>query len=136
MDESFIQAVWRRAGNVCEYCLIPQTYYPAPFQIDHIIATQHGGPTLLSNLALSCLHCNSHKGPNIAGRDSVTKKLTPLFNPPRHRWHRHFRWEGSVLIGRTPIGRVTVAVLNMNGTFLQRLREALMVDGLFPPPQA
>jgi len=58
--------------------------------------------------------------------------LTPLFNPRRHRWARHFRWRGAYVIGRTPIGRVTVAVLNMNGEFLVRLRQALIEDRLFP----
>ena len=112
---------------------MPQDFYPVPFQIDHIIARQHDGRTIAANLALSCLHCNSYKGPNIAGRDKNTKKLTPLFNPRRHRWARHFRWRGAVIVGRTPIGRVTVAVLNMNGEFLVRLREELMRDDMFPP---
>jgi hypothetical protein len=85
MDESLIQLVWTRAAGACEYCLMPQGYYPAPFPIDHIIARQHDGPTVSRNLALSGLHCNSHKGPNIAGRDRTTKQLTPLFNPRRHR---------------------------------------------------
>jgi hypothetical protein len=35
--------------------LMPQAHYPAPFQIDHIIARQHAGPTVLANLANSCL---------------------------------------------------------------------------------
>src|SRR5258708_609394 len=107
-------------------------YFPAPFQIDHILAKQHGGLTRFGNLALSCLHSNSYKGPNIAGRDRTTRRLTPLFNPRRHRWSRHFRWSGPILVGRTPIGRVTVAVLNMNGELLVRLREELMIDGVFP----
>jgi hypothetical protein len=133
MDESLIELVWDRAGGACEYCLMPQQFYPVPFQVDHVIARQHGGPTAPGNLALSCLHCNAHKGPNIASRDRITRQLTPLFNPRRHRWPRHFRWDGPILVGRTPIGRVTVAVLNMNDEFLVRLREELMVDGLFPP---
>lgn len=94
---------------------------------------QHDGHTVLSNLALSCLHCNGHKGPNIAGRDRRTRKLTPLFNPRRHRWQRHFKWNGPRIVGRTPIGRVTVAVLNMNDDHLVRLREELLKDALFPP---
>ena len=130
MDELLIDLVWSRAGGACEYCLMPKAFYPAPFPIDHIIARQHDGPTVSRNLALSCLHCNSHKGPNIAGRDKITKQLTPLFNPRRHRWTRHFKWDGPYILGRTPIGRVTVGVLNMNSDFLVRLREELMKDGL------
>ncbi len=132
MDRALVELIWNRAGNACEYCHIPQAFYPAPFEIDHVIARHHEGPTIASNLALSCIHCNSHKGSNIAGRDWVTRKLTPLFNPRRHRWARHFRWDGPYLRGRTPIGRVTVAVLNMNGPFLVQLREQLIAEGLFP----
>jgi hypothetical protein len=111
-----------------------QGFYPVPFEIDHIIALQHGGPTILSNLALCCIHCNSHKGPNIAGLDPQTKRLTKLYNPRRHRWKRHFQWAGAHLIGLTAVGRTTILVLNMNGPFLKGLREALLAEGMFPPP--
>jgi 5-methylcytosine-specific restriction endonuclease McrA len=85
MDEWKAKEVRRRPDNVCEYCRMPQAYYPTvPFPIDHIIARQHGGPTTLGNLALSCFHDNSHKGPNITGIDRVTRKITKLFNPRRH----------------------------------------------------
>jgi hypothetical protein len=112
---------------------MPQEYYPASFEIDHIIARQHGGRTAPGNLALSCLHCNNHKGPNIAGLDPLTRRLTRLFNPRRHRWEWHFRWNGPMLVGRTAIGRVTIAVLAMNGPYLMGLREELIEEGLFPP---
>lgn len=112
---------------------MPARYYPVPFAIDHIIARQHRGKTVRGNLALACLHCNSYKGPNIASLDPRTGKLTRLFNPRRHAWHRHFRWHGAHLIGLTPIGRATVAVLNMNAAFMVRLREELIEENLFPP---
>ncbi len=132
MDELVVREVWRRAGNTCEYCRIPQEYYPAPFQVDHIIARQHGGVSASRNLALACLHCNGHKGPNIAGMDPRQKRLTALFNPRRHKWERHFRWRGAYLVGRTALGRTTVAVLNMNGAYLLGLRQELLEEGLFP----
>jgi len=56
-----------------------------------------------------------------------------LFNPRRHKWVRHFRWQGGYLLGRTPIGRVTIAVLNMNAPFRVALREGLIEQGIFPP---
>jgi hypothetical protein len=52
MDEALMLAVWQRAENACEYCRIPQLLYPAPFEIDHIIARQHGGRTIFNNLDL------------------------------------------------------------------------------------
>src|SRR5439155_23026889 len=101
-----------RAGHVCEYCRMPQAYYPTVvFPIDHVIARQHRGPTTWGNLALSCLHCNSHKGPNLTGIDPRTKRLTRLFNPRRQKWERHFRWDGPFVRGRTAVGRTTVVVL-------------------------
>jgi hypothetical protein len=133
MDESVAQEVRRRARHACEYCHVPQASYLTPFEIDHIIARQHGGPTVLSNLALSCLHCNAHKGPNIAGLDPLTKKLTKLFNPRRHKWARHFGWDGPYLVGKTPIGRATIAVLAMNDPDAVQARADLIAEGLFPP---
>lgn len=133
MDDAVVRGIRRRAGHACEYCRIPQRLYPAPFQIDHIVARQHGGATALANLALACLHCNGHKGPNIAGLDPKTGQLTALFHPRRHKWHRHFRYRGALLVGRTAVGRTTVAVLNMNGPYLLQLRQELIQEGLFPP---
>lgn len=132
MDEVLIRLIRRRAEDRCEYCLIPAVYYPAPFQINHVIARQHAGLTVMANLAFSCLHCNSHKGPNLAGIDPITRKLTPLFNPRRHKWKRHFRWNNVLLVGQTPIGRTSIAVLNMNDFFLIQLRETLIAENLFP----
>jgi len=134
MDESLIRLVWQRAESHCEYCRMPQSYFPIPFQIDHIIARKHKGPTTPGNLALSCFHCNSHKGPNLAGIDPVTRHLTPLFHPRRHKWSRHFLWRGGYLMGKTAIGRTTIDVLEMNGAFLLELRLELLAEGIFPPP--
>jgi hypothetical protein len=132
MDESLAEQVLRRAGGVCEYCRMPQVFYPTvPFPIDHVVARQHGGQTAANNLALSCLHCKSHKGPNIAGVDPRTRVLTRLFNPRRNKWERHFRWDGPFLIGRTATGRVTVGVLAMNDPDLVAVRQALIEGGRF-----
>ena len=134
MDEALAQAVRERAGNACEYCRMLQAFYPTvAFPIDHIIARQHRGPTALSNLALACLRCNSNKGPNIAGIDPVTRKLTRLFNPRRHRWGRHFHWDGPRIVGRTPVGRATLQVLGMNDPRVVAVRQALIEEGVFPP---
>jgi hypothetical protein len=133
MDAALIRLVWRRAKNRCEYCQLPQEYDDRPFEIDHIIARKHRGPTAAGNLALSCFRCNSFKGSDISGRDKKTGKLTPLFNPRRQNWATHFRWQGVVLVGRTPVGRVTVALLHINDTLRAELREELIAEGVFPP---
>jgi hypothetical protein len=82
---------------------------------------------------LELLYCNSFKGSDISSIDSVTRKLTPLFNPRRHKWSRHFRWEDANLVGRTAIGRVTVELLKINDPFRVEFREDLMAEGQFPP---
>lgn len=62
MDQALQDEVWERAGAACEYCRMPQALDPLPFQIDHIIAEQHGGETESANLALACLSCERENG--------------------------------------------------------------------------
>jgi hypothetical protein len=134
MQSSLQRQVRHRAKNRCEYCLIHQRHDPFyTFPIDHIIAEQHGGPTVAGNLALSCLRCNLHKGPNIAGKDPLTKKLTPLFHPRRHKWSYHFQLDGPRIMGVTAIGRTTVKVLAMNHPDAVMLRESIIIEnGAWP----
>jgi len=54
MDRALDRTVRRRAGDRCEYCLIPQSPFRMRFPIDHIVARQHGGATVEANLALCC----------------------------------------------------------------------------------
>jgi hypothetical protein len=133
MDEALARLVRERAQECCEYCRLPQAYSVLTFEVDHVIARKHGGPTVPGNLALSCFYCNSAKGPNIADLDPRTGRLTGLFHPRRHRWARHFRWNGPVLVGRTPVGRTTIVVLGINDPEAVAMRQALMDAGLFPP---
>ena len=63
MNEALQRLVWDRAENTCEYCRLPQSLDVLPFQIDHIIAEQHHGPTVAENLAFSCLNDNLHFEP-------------------------------------------------------------------------
>jgi HNH endonuclease len=134
MEAALIREVRRRAKDCCEYCLMPQRYYPTvPFPLDHIIARQHGGRTESSNMAVACLHCNSHKGPNIAGLDPRTRKLIPLFHPRKHKWPRHFRFVGPTIVGRTAIGRATVVVLALNDPDFIAVRLALTAESRWPP---
>jgi hypothetical protein len=52
MDRALRDLVWRRAGNCCEYGRMPQQFDDTAFEIDHVIAGSHGGPTRASNLQL------------------------------------------------------------------------------------
>jgi|SRR5947209_5057201 len=133
MDEDLVGLVRRRALDCCEYCRMPQPGTSLPHEIDHIIAMKHGGLTGASNLALACFACNHHKGPNIAGVDPVSRTVVRLFHPRRHKWSRHFRWNGAMLVGRTPLGRATVAVLEINRPYRIDVRNALIAEGVYFP---
>jgi hypothetical protein len=133
MDRTLEELIWQRARSHCEYCQMAQEFDRIPFEIDHIIALVHGGPTRAGNLALACFLCNSYKGPNLAGIDSHTRRIVPLFHPRRHKWGRHFRWNGPVLEGRTPTGRATVTVLKINLPHRVAHRAALIDEGTFGP---
>ncbi len=113
---------------------MPFLNYRLPFQVDHITARQHGGPTDSGNLAFACFHCNRHKGPNIAGLDPATGQVVRLFHPRTDSWSEHFRLEGATLAGLTSIGRATVQVLAMNEPEFVAVREALMMEGVYPQP--
>jgi hypothetical protein len=112
---------------------MPQRFYRVPFQVDHIIAQQHGGPTTLENLALSCLHCNTHKGPNLARVDPETGQIVRLFHPRQDSWEEHFAWDAHILVGLTPIGRATIRCLAINHPDCRAVRAALLQEGEFPP---
>jgi hypothetical protein len=132
MDRALEELVWRRARFQCEYCHMPQGHEEFGHQIDHVIARKHGGPTAAGNLALACFPCNNHKGSDLAGVDPITRKLTKLFNPRRHKWERHFRWQGPYLVGKTAIGRTTIRVLEINDQARVDLRQVLLEGGDFP----
>jgi hypothetical protein len=135
-DPVLEQFVWQRANSICEYCRMPHGLTVLPFQIDHIIAQQHRGPTVPENLALACLLCNVHKGTNIASHDPVTAALVPLFHPRNDDWATHFEWDGPVLIGLTPIGRATIEILAINLKARVLVRTSLIREGVFPPRPA
>jgi len=134
MNKPLDRQVRRLALDRCEYCHIPDGTIQLRHVLDHVIARQHGGKTTLGNLVLCCGRCNQFKGPNIAGLDPKTGKLTPLFHPRRDTWREHFRWSGPRLIGTTPIGRTTVAVLSINLPLRVAIRRVLIEEGRFPPP--
>jgi hypothetical protein len=135
MESTLEQRVWRRAKARCEYCQLAQALSPLPHEIDHIIARKHGGETAPDNLALACFFCNSYKGPNIAGVDPESRRIARLFHPRRDRWRAHFAWDGPRLAGRTRIGRVTIAVLEINHPKFVALRALMIQEGDFPPSQ-
>ena len=127
MDATTKRLVRERAGNLCEYCRLHQDHSPlATLQIEHINPRKHGGTDALENLALACIDCNLSKSSNIAGRDPDTSQITPLFNPRVDSWSDHFEFEGAHIMGKTPVGRTTIYVLNMNSDYQLEFRAALL----------
>jgi len=134
MDAALREHVRERAGNRCEYCRIHQDQDPFfTFPVDHTIARQHGGKTESDNLCLSCYRCNSHKGPNIASIDPDTKEMVRLFHPRQDNWTEHFTWRRAPIVGHTPVGRATVALLAINHPDYVLLRESILEKETFAP---
>ncbi|MEM7315981.1 MAG: HNH endonuclease, partial [Planctomycetota bacterium] len=63
--------------------------------------------------------------PNIAGWIAETDEIIRLFHPRKDEWSTHFEWQGPLLIGRTPIGSVTIDVLRINHPDAMSVRQAL-----------
>lgn len=132
MNEALRQLVRERADGRCEYCRLPDAHPPAePFHLEHIVARQHGGLTILENLAWACHRCNRHKGTNLSGVDPDTGAVVPLFHPRRDVWKEHFEVEGYRLRGLTPTGRATVWLLQMNAERRLDRRAELIRRGWF-----
>ena len=128
--ESVRASVRRRAGDRCKYCRLRQEYCEFTHHIEHIVARQHLASDNLDNLALACHFCNRKKGPNLAGIDPVTGEITTLFHPRRDDWQDHFRWNGMLIEGLSPVGRATVKVLALNDGKRMRLRLQLFEKGV------
>ena len=134
LPEDVRQLVAERAGYRCEYCLVPEAQSFIPHQIDHIIAQKHYGGSTLDNLAFSCALCNKRKGSNVASFDRDTDQVVPLYNPRRDVWSEHFRLERAVIEPVSPVGRVTVQLLQLNRPYLLAERELLLQLGRLPLP--
>jgi len=123
--------VHERAGGQCEYCMMPETDTFALHEIDHVISQKHGGGTEAENLALCCTFCNKYKGTDIASLDSITGQIVPFFHPRKQRWHDHFRLEDASIVPLTPVGRVTVRLLQLNHPDRIEERRILLDAGVF-----
>jgi len=126
------RAIIERARQRCEYCLKPSiSFYP--HEIDHVVATKHGGATTPDNLAYACFQCNRYKGSDLSSIDHQTGAVTPLFNPRAQRWGDHFRLEDAIIVPLTPEGRATVFLLRLNSPEKVAERRALNVRERLEP---
>ena len=126
-------AVRERAGGRCQYCLMDQSLQGASFHVEHIIPLCRDGATELANLALACPSCNLRKADRTSAIDPQSGGRAPLFHPVQQGWSAHFRFSGYRVEGVTPVGRATVAALDLNNSRRQRIRAAEQKLGLYPP---
>jgi hypothetical protein len=127
ISKALREQVRQRAERRCEYCHKPEGFSNFSHSIDHIIALLHDGSDEATNLAWACFQCNSAKSGNIASYDNGV--LTPLFNPRTQAWNDHFQLEGALIVAKTPIGRVTIKILQMNHPDQLETRERLIRAG-------
>jgi len=122
-----------RAGGRCEYCRMHQALQGATFHLEHIVPSSHSGPTELNNLAWACPGCNLHKSNRTQATDPETGAVVLLFNPRSESWSAHFEFQGYRLVGRTPVGRATERLLDLNHPRRLLIRQAEELFHLFPP---
>lgn len=133
------QFVRDRAHCRCEYCHADERWQFVRFTLDHVCPRSAGGSDLPDNLALACRNCNERRSDRTFARDPSSGETVPVFNPRQDSWSEHFAWAADLIhiVGRTPTGRATVALLDLNdvrheGIVLAvRLRD--MEDGYHPP---
>ena len=105
-------------------------------EIDHIVPESAGGASTADNLCLTCVGCNGFKLAFQAAIDPNTGEMAPLFHPRSGQWSDHFSWseDGILILGLTPVGRATVARLQMNRPQVVEARR-LWVQANWHPPR-
>ena len=124
------------AGHRCGYCLSPQHLVFATLEIEHMLPIARGGSDDISNLWLCCSICNGHKSDKVDGYDAISGERHSLFNPRLDSWDEHFAWSSDDLriIGRTAVGRVTVAALKLDSDPIAiEVRSYWVAAGWHPP---
>lgn len=130
---SLRNAVVKRAANRCEYCQLAQEGQEAAFHVDHVRPRAAQGATVLENLALACVSCSLRKGAKESACDPVTNKDYPLFNPRTQTWVDHFRWDDVEVIPVSPVGRATIAALDLNRRVILAIRREEVSRNRHPP---
>ena len=118
-----------RAGERCEYCLLPAAVAFFPHEVDHVVVEKHGGATEAANLAYTCWRCNRHKGTALGSFDPATHAFALLYHPRTQHWQEHFALQGARIEGLTAVGRTTVQLLQLNSAERLTERQTLLAQG-------
>jgi len=147
-----------RAGDACEYCLLPTI---GRFNIEHIVPphlwkdyqagrlpgvlphSERRGPNRIDNYGWSCTFCNEVKGKRVShGKGHGS---TRFFDPRHDHWPDHFVFPAAsgylFIIGLSEIGRVTSGPngLHFNAGGAEGplgTRHIAILRGDYPPPWA
>jgi hypothetical protein len=105
-----------------------------PLEVEHIVPVARGGEDTIENWALACRACNLYKAAHVSSSDPASDAVVRLFHPREDQWEDHFQVapESGEIVGRTPIGRATVARLGINSAAQVAARQQWMRLGLFP----
>ena len=135
VPEPLRQSIVEQFKSCCAYCQTQQQISGVRLTVDHIIPESLGGQTETSNLCLACWDCNLYKAARIAVFDDVSQRAVRFFHPQKQLWGEHFSWsaDGSLVIDKTTVGRVTIWALRMNRTELILSRKLWTDVGWHPP---
>ena len=134
ITEALRQLVTARAQGRCEYCQSPEAYATERSRLNistHVHSrAQQCLPTVPSLPGVQ----RGYKSIHTTSVDPETGETVALFHPRQHVWREHFTWsaDGLRIVGLTPTGRATVALLRINRPPLMNLRRALMAIGAHP----
>ena len=125
------------AQERCGYCLSPQHLIMARLEIEHLHPLAQGGSDAENNLWLACPICNGLKSDKITAPDPVTGAVMPLFNPRTQEWGDHFSWRdgGRSIVGISPVGRATVALLRLDDHPIRLAVWASWISAGWHPPR-
>ena len=129
------QRIMEAARFRCGYCLTSQHIIGPMLEIEHYVPVSQGGASTEENLWVACPRCNSHKAGRVNAIDPETAVTQPIFNPRSDVWSEHFEWieGGTVILGKTPIGRATAVVLQVNHPDIVMSRGLWVNAGWHPP---
>lgn len=129
---AIVQLVHERAEYRCEYCQTAQRVIGQAMHVEHIIPNSGNSP---DGLCLSCPSCNLSKAQATEAHDPESDEIVPLFNPRKQIWTEHFEWieKGTIVKGKTAIGRATVIRLKMNQIRIVEARQIWVMAGVHPP---
>jgi hypothetical protein len=108
---------------------------PQGLEKEHIVPLSRGGGDVPNNICPACPNCNAHKLKKTSAPDPESGEMVRLFNPYRDIWTDHFEWDksGTKILGRTKLGRATVAALKMNLPDVISWRKIFVQIGGYPP---